>query len=480
MRTKSTEFLSSFIVKQFDITKYRALIVAFLEITHTFEAMLNNEYYKIRFDSSGDLKIGGAKKPTSNQMESMLIRDYQTKEKMQDVLLKYKMAFNNLNDCEKEVFKCTFIEHLKDFDICDELCIYQKKLIQVRNSAIIRFCLFLGIDMFLDKYIKENGKLTDYGVFKEDGISGIVTIPVSDLFLAQFKNGIYNAVDVVVKYMAIENYYGCNNNGFNLYNKMQRMRIKENWEERFKNLINEIERNGYSDESLVETDINYSIHDGAHRLAMALFMGIKNINVRVFNTDLHRRDYDITWFINNGFTAEEINQIQEKLNEILKKINEPYYCIFWTPARNIFHKLEHDIVSVEDGVFIQDKKVIELPRNIFKKFIYEIYSTDDIAPYKLDLKYQHLMASLEKDNFSSDYLPIEVVSTILDIPDFKMKGLTGLPQSKKTMRLKKQVRAKNCDLISDYYYDIIMHMTDNNIQNEDVKLILRKVNNEKR
>ena len=149
MRTKSTEFLSSFIVKQFDITKYRALTIAFLEITHTFEAMLNNEYYKIRFDSTGDLKIGGAKKPTNNQMESMLIRDYQTKEKMQDVLLKYKMAFNNLNDCEKEVFKRSFIDHLKDFDICDELCIYQKKLIQVRNSAIIRFCLFLGLDKFV-------------------------------------------------------------------------------------------------------------------------------------------------------------------------------------------------------------------------------------------------------------------------------------------------------------------------------------------
>ena len=37
----------------------------------------------------------------------------------------------------------------KDFDICDELCIYQKKLIQVRNSAIIRFCLFLGLDKFV-------------------------------------------------------------------------------------------------------------------------------------------------------------------------------------------------------------------------------------------------------------------------------------------------------------------------------------------
>ncbi len=334
--------------------------------------------------------------------------------------------------------------------------------------------------MYLDKYIEENGKITDYGIFKNNGISGVVTIPTSDLFLAQFKNGIYNAVDIVVKYMAIENYYGCNNNGFNLYNKMQHMRIKENWEDRFKNLINKIEKNGYRAESLIETDINYSIHDGAHRLAMALLMGKKNINVKVFNTQLYRRDYDIAWFINNGFTTEEINQIQVKLKEILQRINEPYYCIFWPPARNIFHKLEQDIVSVEDGVFIQDKKVIHLPRNMFKKFIYDIYSTDDIAQYKLDLKYQHLMASLEKDNYSSDYLPIEMISTILDIPDFKMKGLTGLPQSKKTIRLKKQVRTNNCNFISDYYYDIIMHMTDNNIQNEEVKLILRNLNNEKR
>lgn len=152
MRTKSTEFLSSFIVKQFDITKYRAITIAFLEITDTFETMLNNEYYKIHFDSSGYLKIGGAKKPSTNKMESMLIRDFQTKEKMQEVLLKYKMAFNSLNEDEKEVFKCSFIDHLKDFDICDELCIYQKKLIQIRNSAIIRFCLFLGLDKFIDLF----------------------------------------------------------------------------------------------------------------------------------------------------------------------------------------------------------------------------------------------------------------------------------------------------------------------------------------
>lgn len=152
MRTKSNEYLSDFIVKQFNLIKYRALTNAFLEITLTLEAMLNDEYYRIRFDSGGDLKLGGAKRPSSSQMESMLIRDYHTKETMQQVLLKYKMAFNNLNDSEKEVFRLSFIEHLKDFDICDELCIYQKKLIQIRNSAMIRFCLYLGLDKFIDLF----------------------------------------------------------------------------------------------------------------------------------------------------------------------------------------------------------------------------------------------------------------------------------------------------------------------------------------
>jgi len=117
MRTKANEFLSDFIVKQFDLVKYRDLTYAFLEIAITIEAMLNDEYYKIRFDSGGDLKVGGIKKPSSNQMDSMMIRDFQTKEKMQQVLLKYKMAYNSLNDLEKDVFKLSFIERLKDFDI---------------------------------------------------------------------------------------------------------------------------------------------------------------------------------------------------------------------------------------------------------------------------------------------------------------------------------------------------------------------------
>ena len=164
-----------------------------------------------------------------------------------------------------------------------------------------------------------------------------------------------------------------------------------------------------------------------------------------------------------------------KFKEVESKLNDPYYAIFWTPARNIFEKLEEELPKVESGIEIVDRELIRLPRDKFKKFMYDVYETDDIAKYKLDLKYQHLMMSLEKDNYTSETLPFVVVKTRLHDPDFRMKGLTGLPQSKKTMRIKKQIRNNNESLITDYYYDIIMHMTDNTIQNDDVAKILTKV-----
>lgn len=152
MRVRTNEYLSEFITNQFDIAKFRLLINTYLEIIYTFDAMLNDEYYKIKFTSDGDIKIGGNKRPNNKQMESMLLRDFTTKEKMQEVLLQYKLAFNHLNDLEREIFKLTFIEKAKDLDVCDELCIYQKKLIQVRNSAMVRFCLYLGLDRFIDLF----------------------------------------------------------------------------------------------------------------------------------------------------------------------------------------------------------------------------------------------------------------------------------------------------------------------------------------
>lgn len=328
--------------------------------------------------------------------------------------------------------------------------------------------------MHLDKYIKENGPSTDFKIF-ENRISVNVDLSTNDLFLAQYNDGEFNAVDVIVKYLAIESYFGLNNYGFSLYKKMQEKRIGENWNDRFKNLIQSVEKNGYLNNFTIETDINYSIHDGAHRLALAMFFNIPYVSVKTFNADKKRRTYNIDWFKENGFSEEEIYYINAKEQELLERCRTPYYCVFWPPARKIFIPLTIGIEQVEEGIHVIGKQNLLLPRSKFQKFIYDIYKTDDILPEKLNLKYSYLMNSLNKDNISDDNLPVHVLQVKIDNPDFRMKTFTGLPQSKTTMRVKKTLRSDFSDQITDYYYDILMHMTDNSIQNVDVENILKRI-----
>ena len=62
----------------------------------------------------------------------------------------------------------------------------------------------------------------------------------------------------------------------------------------------------------------------------------------------------------------------------------------------------------------------------------------------------------------------------LKYPDFRVKPMTGLPQSKETMKLKQIIRDTFKAYVTEYYYDIIMHVTDNTIQNREVEKILEK------
>ena len=63
----------------------------------------------------------------------------------------------------------------------------------------------------------------------------------------------------------------------------------------------------------------------------------------------------------------------------------------------------------------------------------------------------------------------------IDNPDFRLKPLSGLPQSRSTMRLKKKIRDSFKEKITDYYYDIIMHLTDNQLQNDAIEKIISDV-----
>lgn len=134
-----------------------------------------------------------------------------------------------------------------------------------------------------------------------------------------------NASDVIVKIMAIENYFGKNNYGIDMYNKMQKIRVSENKlierekannQENFVNLIKSFEKNGFNDKYPIELNKKFEVFEGSHRLACAIYFGIEEIPV-TFNKYFWELTYDYSpeWFENSGM-VEYIPYIKERYNKI--------------------------------------------------------------------------------------------------------------------------------------------------------------------
>ena len=150
----------------------------------------------------------------------------------------------------------------------------------------------------------------------------ILKMETARLLAKQMNESYFNRMDVIVRYLAIENYYDKNDYGFILYNKMQYKRNpnkKEvNWIERYTNLIESIERFGFHPTNYVEIDENHQLIDGSHRLACALYYNEKDVSIKISSRKI-KVDYGIEWFKENGFASEEIEIIKKKKNEILRK-----------------------------------------------------------------------------------------------------------------------------------------------------------------
>lgn len=137
-----------------------------------------------------------------------------------------------------------------------------------------------------------------------------------------------NSVDLIIRLLAIDNYLGKNEFGFELYNKMQQKRIATNreipkdnkdYENEFKKLIQSIEINGYDTEKPVELNKRFEVFDGAHRLACAVAFNIHKIPVKFSQKYINKTyDYSLEWFRNNGLSNFE-TYIMEKYQELVKK-----------------------------------------------------------------------------------------------------------------------------------------------------------------
>lgn len=146
----SNRHLSKFIIKQFNIVNLQKLIKSFLNLVEQFQLMINDDEYQIRYSSTFEVKVGGNKKPTSSKVETLLFTEYDNMQKKKELLLKYKVGFNSLNEIERKVFKETFVDLLTRDEICENNNIYTGKYTAIKKSAIVKFCLATGLDHFVN------------------------------------------------------------------------------------------------------------------------------------------------------------------------------------------------------------------------------------------------------------------------------------------------------------------------------------------
>ncbi len=283
---------------------------------------------------------------------------------------------------------------------------------------------------------------------------------VRELFFQENDNQGFSRYDIIVRLLAIENYYGENDFGWVLYRKMQNKRKGEEWEtaeERFVELIKSYEKNGYDDKS--EILINYDLHlwNGSHRIALALFHKSYSVSCQL-QAEWPNVDYGINWFIENDFSVNEITEIKFRFERLKNEIQVPFVCTLWAPVAPFYDeiierlKLVCEVDSYRDYMF-----------NTFNytQMARKIYAVDDIEKWKIEKKIEYMKQNIQDDNWV-----IRVVKLNLNQPRFRRKDSTQNTLSVECEDIKRIIRNCYKDKLPNYFHDIICHIGDNFYQNE--------------
>lgn len=147
-----SKYQTNFIIQQFNIHKFKKMIEVFLNLINNFQTYLASEEYTIKLTSNYEMRVGGNLKPTTSTVETFLYSKYDTDEKKQQLLLKYKVAFNSLNEMERKIFTETFINNATNDEMADKFYICLNKVTFIKKSAIVKFSLRLGFDHFVNSF----------------------------------------------------------------------------------------------------------------------------------------------------------------------------------------------------------------------------------------------------------------------------------------------------------------------------------------
>ncbi|SMO87922.1 hypothetical protein SAMN06265379_111116 [Saccharicrinis carchari] len=356
------------------------------------------------------------------------------------------------------------------FKRLDLLAPLYKRIIFLLRVPIFFPLIFLSIPKLKEKLINS---LENIGLRRKSWLGDkfpeiIFKMNVRELISKQFTINGFNRCDSVVRLLAIENYYKINDFGWDLYNKMQHIRsdgLNDGAKERFIQLINSIQINGFDNYSEIPISRKGSILDGSHRLACAIYFKEQFVSVNIANRNYFDKKeneavYDINWFKSNGFSEHEINLINKRVEMVIQDSKCYFTFIIWPPVMEFFSEIISDIQK-SNGVL--SFKRMNLKKDYFEEFVSKIYACDDIEDWKIKKKLNAM------NNYNCE---IGILRVFISEPNFRRKASNNRPISQQVEEIKRAIRAKYKTRIPNYIYDIAIHIGDNYAHTDEMENVI--------
>lgn len=289
-----------------------------------------------------------------------------------------------------------------------------------------------------------------------------LTFEVAELFFQHNGKEDFLRYDMIVRLLAVENYFGKNDFGFDMYCRMQGYRKKPEYIDKsvnkFKELIASYDSNGYDKSSEIELDSTLHLIDGSHRMALAMYYNIKTISakVRAYQLDVF---YSIEWFKVNGFSDDECKILKNRYIQLKEHYQQPFVCTLWSPVADFYDKIIENLALFG--------KIVEVKKCDFNEWDYKfytrgVYAVDDIEKWKIEKKLSYMI------DCKNDVYHICIVSLLIEQPDFRLKATNQKTLSKKCEVIKSVIRNAYKTKLEKYYHDIVLHIGDNFYQNQHI------------
>jgi len=274
------------------------------------------------------------------------------------------------------------------------------------------------------------------------------------------KNDDLNRYDIIVRYLAIEQFYNKNkaNMKYDLYGKMQLKRDnKQISKDRVISLVKDIKKRGYDTKSSILVNRLQQLVDGSHRSASALYLDEAKIPMIAHGYN-EQVEFGINWFRENEFTEDEISYIKQMKDEIFIEKGIFFPLILWPTVQNHFDEIQKRIAKKYRIVRTHNLLLEDL-----SEFTKELYTLDDIPLWQINQKIDGMGG--EKPNIKILYLEIPK-------PKFR-KNENGKKVSITLEEFKARFRkiySKKAN-VRDYF---ILHAPDNFEDNQEAAKIIKK------